>query len=415
MARHERSRKMDQAAVMRKPASWSAGLAPCVEADGLGLYREITVSGSGLRFIGLAQGGELQRKFIFDKATEEGIELYRNCARYITISGLQQGSCDELPPIGDHLDSLLARYDGQQPASATLDFNTARPQFDYYRNLIENGAPEGERSERFQEVVWHLANAGWSIEQIVDELAKYPNGVGLKYATRLLAEVRRSYQKWGARMGAAQVGGGAQQAASSPSSGWKSFCLRDRRGQPLNNLSNVMLALRNDQAVRGMFAYDAMYCGEMLMQNIGGKISLPVPRPVQDIDITALQEWLQLNGLPLVGTETVHKAVDLRAHDHSFHPVRDYLNSLQWDGQPRVNTWLIDYLGADRGAYTKAIGSMFLVAAVARIFEPGCKADYMLILEGLQGEHKSEVCKRLAGDWFSDQLPDIATAGKDVS
>ena len=176
-----------------------------------------------------------------------------------------------------------------------------------------------------------------------------------------------------------------------------------------------MLALRNDPAVHGMLAFDAMYCGEMLVQNIGGKIGLPVPRPVQDTDITAIQEWLQLNGLPLVGTETVHKAVDLRSRDHSFHPVREYLNGLQWDGIARVDTWLSSYLSADCNTYTKAIGSMFLVAVVARIFVPGCKADYMLILEGLQGEFKSEVCKTLAGDWFSDQLPDIATAGKDVS
>ena len=61
-----------------------------------------------------------------------------------------------------------------------LDFNSAGPQTDYYRDLIENGAPEGERSEKFQEVVWHLAAMGWTIEQIVDELAKYPNGIGVE-------------------------------------------------------------------------------------------------------------------------------------------------------------------------------------------------------------------------------------------
>jgi predicted P-loop ATPase len=176
-----------------------------------------------------------------------------------------------------------------------------------------------------------------------------------------------------------------------------------------------MLALRNDPAVKDMLAYDQMYCGEVLARNINNTPVLAALRPVEDVDVTALQEWLQLSGLPLIGQDIVHKAVDLRAHECGFHPVRDYLDGLQWDRKPRVDTWLSTYLGVPNTEYTQAIGRMFLVAAVARIFKPGCQADYMLILEGPQGEFKSTACKILGGDWFSDHLPDIATAGKDVS
>jgi primase-polymerase (primpol)-like protein len=77
--------------------SWAKQL--CVEADQLGLYREVTVSGSGLRFIGSALGNELHRKFTFNRKTGAGIELYRNTARYITISGLQENSSENLGPI----------------------------------------------------------------------------------------------------------------------------------------------------------------------------------------------------------------------------------------------------------------------------------------------------------------------------
>jgi predicted P-loop ATPase len=409
----------------------------CAEADGIGLYVEVTVSGAGLRFIGLAQGSELHRKFTFDRKSGAGIELYRNTARYITISGLQENSAESLGPIDGYLDTLLARYDGQPKlptvtAPDLLDFNNAGPQQSlYFRDLIENGAPEGERSEKFQEVVWHLAAMGWTIEQIVDELAKYPNGIGLKYASRLLAEVTRSYEKWCKCTGAPSTTGiwqqqaATQQAAAGTQQGatgtttplqWLNFCQKDRKGHPLSNLANVMLALRNDEAVKDMLAYDEMFCGEMLIRNICGKANLPVSRPVQDVDVSALQEWLQLNGLPLVGSGMVHKAVDLRAHERAFHPVRGYLNSLQWDGRARVNTWLSEYMGAAANEYTRAIGRMFLISAVARIFQPGCQVDYMLIFESPeQGEYKSSACKILGGEWFSDQLPDIATAGKDVS
>src|SRR5262249_3700646 len=78
-----------------------------------------------------------------------------------------------------------------------------------YDDLIANGAPEGARSELFQGCVWHLANKGWTPEQIVDELARHPNGIGQKYADRLQAEVGRSYDKWRARAHAAVTGNAA--------------------------------------------------------------------------------------------------------------------------------------------------------------------------------------------------------------
>jgi predicted P-loop ATPase len=359
-----------------------------------------------LRFIGLAAGGiELHRKF--NRQNNTAIELYRNCARFITISGLQQGPCEEMGTIGAYLDDLLARYSGPKTAA------TAKPRLDYFRDLIENGAPDGQRSEKFQEVVWHLARAGWTIEQIVDELAKYPNGIGVKYANRLLAEVTRSYQKFQAQAG----GGAAQQAGAtaSPPLSWQHYLQRDGRGRPLCNLANAMLALRNDADVKNLLAYDEMFCGEMIVREIGSNVDLTTPRPCNDVDASAIQEWFQLSGLPLIGQETVHKAIDFRAHERRYHPVRNYLNGLQWDGVPRVETWLHRYFGAALTDYTKVIGRMFLIATVARTFRPGCQVDYMLILEGPQGEFKSSACEILGGDWFSDHLPDIATAGKDVS
>jgi hypothetical protein len=165
-----------------------------------GAYQEITVSGTGMRIIGKVDTAkpEIQRKFTFNRSTGAGIELYRNTPRYITVSGKQFGSCSTLPLFDDFIDTLFERYSSQAGNQVGgLDFNGAgRQGAPDYESIIRDGVPEGQRSEAFQSVVWHLSGQGWTVEQITDELAKYPAGIGAKYANRLFEEVSRSYGKW---------------------------------------------------------------------------------------------------------------------------------------------------------------------------------------------------------------------------
>jgi predicted P-loop ATPase len=200
---------------------------------------------------------------------------------------------------------------------------------------------------------------------------------------------------------------------------WLGSAQLDSNAEPRPNLFNVMLALRNDPRIRELFLYDDMLRAPILNGPVPGVIGdideVFKPCPVRDTDVAALQELLQRTGIETVGKDVVHQAVDLRAREHSFHPVRNYLNALVWDGTPRLDRWLTTYLGAADNEYHQMIGRMFLTMMVARILDPGCKADYMLVLEGPRGSLKSTACQTLAGRWFSDALPDIRSAGKDVA
>jgi predicted P-loop ATPase len=214
---------------------------------------------------------------------------------------------------------------------------------------------------------------------------------------------------------------GKQHPKSAPSKpqktvpSWLDGCERDDRGKIIPNLANLMIALRLDPALADAFAFDQMLRAPVLRRELppapNGRTTNandPLPRPLRDADVSDLREYIQHYGFPRVTRDVSHEAVDKRAREYSFHPVRQWLDSLVWDGTPRLDGWLATYLGAkNQPKYLTAIGPMFLIAMVARVYRPGCKVDYMLVLEGDQGAAKSQACAILAGEWFSDSLPDI--------
>jgi putative DNA primase/helicase len=97
------------------------------------------------------------------------------------------------------------------------------------------------------------------------------------------------------------------------------------------------------------------------------------------------------------------------AERNKYHPVKDYLNSLVWDGTPRLDEWLIRYVGAEDTEYTRAVGPRWMISGVARIMEPGCQADCVLVLEGPQGIMKTTTFKILGDDFYSNDIAALGT------
>jgi predicted P-loop ATPase len=125
-------------------------------------------------------------------------------------------------------------------------------------------------------------------------------------------------------------------------------------------------------------------------------------------------EWLQRNGI-LVKVNEAGQAVQTVAKDQPFHPVREYLESLVWDKIGRIDDWLLLYCGADSSDLTRAVGARWLISAVARVYQPGCKADCVLVLEGPQGIGKSTTLGVLGGGWHTDDVASLETKDAAIS
>lgn len=131
---------------------------------------------------------------------------------------------------------------------------------------------------------------------------------------------------------------------------------------------------------------------------------------IKDIDLILVKRWCADTEFGIEpNRDPVLEATSLVAHRCRIHPVREWLDSLKWDGVSRVDTWIKDYCqGNAQEPYLSEVSRKFLLAMVKRVFEPGCQWDYVLVLEGKQGKYKSSIARALASDrWFMDNLPDL--------
>jgi predicted P-loop ATPase len=192
------------------------------------------------------------------------------------------------------------------------------------------------------------------------------------------------------------------------SEGWQARLRKSDNGKILPILANAIIALQSAKEWQGVLYFNDSALKVTAKSAPPWDESRAVPFDWTDTDDIRTANWLQSQGI-IVNKETAAQAVQAVARDHRFHPVREYLESLTWDGVPRIDDLLTLYLGAESSDYIRAIGAKFLIGAVARVFHPGCKVDCCLILEGPQGKLKSTSLRTLAGEFFTDDIAEIGS------
>ena len=176
----------------------------------------------------------------------------------------------------------------------------------------------------------------------------------------------------------------------------------DDNGRVKSTLDNMLKILVHDQALAGRIAFDRFASRYVTKGALPWNMT-PGTRLWTDADDAGLRWYLE-NKYEVTGRDKVQDAMIMCAEQNGFNEVLDYLNSLAWDGVPRLDMLFIDYLGAEDNVYTRAVARKSLTAAVARAFEPGCKYDTMPILIGRQGAGKSTLIRTIGKKWYADGL-----------
>lgn len=191
---------------------------------------------------------------------------------------------------------------------------------------------------------------------------------------------------------------------------WTSKIVLAPSGEPCPIASNVLIALEHAPEWEGVLAYDEFHQRPTFLNKPPWRNGdWRGPTPFVDVDESRVLVWMQEAGIHC-RIEAVRQALAIATDNNRFHPVRDYLDSLAWDGVPRLGKWLTYYLGVEPiKDYTGPIGSRWMISAVARIYEPGCLAKYCLVLEGPQDLGKSTALEALGSPWFTDDVAELGT------
>lgn len=200
---------------------------------------------------------------------------------------------------------------------------------------------------------------------------------------------------------------GEKLATENTAPSWK-VSLRKRGSHFIGDEANVLTALREAPELTGMVRYNEF---KMLVEFARGPMwrAAPIGSPWSEHDDIDLQTWLQKDvEIDVRQRGIVSDCIERVARDNPYHPVREYLSALNWDGEQRIDGVLrTHFKAAGDDSYLRAVGSKFLISAIARIFNPGCQVDHVLVPEGAQGIGKTSAVRILGGAWVADGLPNL--------
>ena len=172
-----------------------------------------------------------------------------------------------------------------------------------------------------------------------------------------------------------------------------------------NSIRNCLTVFQNDPYLQGAVRYNILTERIDIVKPLWWSKQTAT---LNDTDLNYLMLYLEDN-YALTSEKKIQKAIAIVADCNKYHPIQDYLNSLEWDGTERIRYALTRFLGADESEYTYQCLRLFMLGAISRVFKPGCKFEVMLCLVGGQGAGKSTFFRLLAvkDEWFSDDLKKI--------
>lgn len=189
---------------------------------------------------------------------------------------------------------------------------------------------------------------------------------------------------------------------------WEEKLQVTKQGAVIGNYFNIELILNNDPYFKDKLGYNELSKRFYALRDLPWRKIHKWDAELTDNDDVYIRSYLDRK-YSITGKDKIFDATVKACQKNSFHPIKDFLESLEWDGKKRIDTLLIDYFGARDCEYVRAVTRKTLLAAVTRIYRPGCKFDTMLTIMGAQGCGKSTFVRKLAVNWYTDSIKDIKT------